>query len=312
MPIVSRLTTWNDIEAALQIEPKHRGDALVNTPAAMAGWKHMFVSPFFASEVLQSYPPIQGHSLIAFGASVMVLPGFMDDEIAHPRPDINSRIVASIHEGQSVLANRLDVARANAGGGVDVVVLCGVWRDGILSPFERLFVQNALPAGFTECHAGYHIGRIVHETTSPVGREFLAASVVYRAIADFPELGRTIHLMNRESVQSMRASLGNKLFDYHEPVLRLRESDQHLLLAALSGQTDAELATSIGVTFSAVKARWRSTFARIEEVMPALVADADDRDGRGAQKRHRVIAYIRTHPEELRPYDWKAAMRATA
>ena len=312
MPIASRLTTWPDIEAALQIEPGVIGDGLVDTRAAMAAWKDMFESPFFASEVLQAYPPIEGHSLVGFGASVMVLAEFMDDEIAHPRPDINSRIVASIHVGKSVLANKLDVARANAAGGVDVVVLCGIWRDGILSPSEKLIVQNTLPLGFTERHAGYRIGRILQETTFPAAREFLDRSVVYKAIADFPELGRTIHLMDRESVQSMRASLGNKLFDYHEPVLRLRESDQQLLLAALSGLTDAELATSIGVTFSAVKARWRSTFARIEEVMPALVADADDRDGRGAQKRHRVLAYIRTHPEELRPYDWKAVMRATA
>ena len=312
MPIVSRLTTWNDIEAALQIDPGVRGDGLVDTRAAMAVWKHMSESPFFASETLQAHPPIEGKAVVAFGASVMVLPEFMDDEIAHPQPDINSRIVASIHQGKSVLANRLDVARANAGGGVDVVVLCGIWRDGILSPSEKLIVQNALPSGFTQRHAGHRMGRILHETMSPAGREFLDASIVYRAIAEFPELGRTIHLMNRESVQSMRASLGNKLFDYHEPVLRLRESDQQLLLAALSGQTDAELATSLGVTFSAVKARWRSTFARIQEAMPDLVGDTDDRDVRGTQKRHRVLAYIRTHPEELRPFDWKAAMRATA
>ena len=25
-------------------------------------------------------------------------------------------------------------------------------------------------------------------------------------------------------------------------------------------------------------------------------------DGRGPQKRHRVVAYVRSHPEELRPY----------
>jgi len=312
MPIVSRHTTWNDIEAALEIDLGVIGERLVDTRAAMAAWKHMFESPFFASETLQADPPIQGHSLVAFGASVMVLAEFMDDEIAHPRPDINSRIVASIHAGKSVLANKVKVARANAGGGVDVVVLCGIWRDGILSPSETLMVQNTLPSGFTERHVGYRIGRILQETTFPAGREFLDASVVYRAIGEFPELGRTIHLMNRESVQSMRASLGNKLFDYHEPVLRLRESDQQLLKAALGGQTDAKLATSIGLTFSAVKARWRSTFARVQEVMPDLVADPDDRDGRGAQKRHRVLAYIRNHPEELRPFDWKAAMRATA
>jgi hypothetical protein len=38
--------------------------------------------------------------------------------------------------------------------------------------------------------------------------------------------------------------------------------------------------------------------------MPDLVRDAVDHEGRGAQKRHRVLAYVRSHPEELRPFDW--------
>jgi len=60
----------------------------------------------------------------------------------------------------------------------------------------------------------------------------------------------------------------------------------------------------LGVTLSAVKARWRSVIAVIEETMPELVRDAENREGRGMQKRHRVLAYVRTHPEELRPFDW--------
>ena len=38
--------------------------------------------------------------------------------------------------------------------------------------------------------------------------------------------------------------------------------------------------------------------------MPDLVRDIESREGRGAQKRHRVLDYMRTHPEELRPFDW--------
>ena len=197
-------------------------------------------------------------------------------------------------------------ARANAGEGIDIVVLCGTWRDEILNDAERLVVETNLASGFTEQCAGYRIHRILYETTFPAAREFVDRSVVYRVIGDFPELGRALHLMNRESVQLMRASLGNALFDFHEPRLKLRDSDQKLLWVALGGGTDTELATSLGVTVSAVKARWRSTFARIEEVMPDLISDLDDREGRGVQKRHRVLAYVRQRPEELRPYEWKA------
>ena len=103
-----------------------------------------------------------------------------------------------------------------------------------------------------------------------------------------------------------RTLLGNVLFNFREPVIRLRQSDQQMLLAALRGATDAELATELGVTVSAVKARWRSTFASVAAAMPGLVRDESDNECRGSQKRHRVLAYVRTHPEELRPFDWKA------
>lgn len=306
MPVSWRFATWNDIAPALQIERSKLGDTLVDTPAAMGAWKQIFENPFFASGALESEPPVLGHRLVGFGASVMIRSDFADAEIAHPRPDINSRIIASIHSGESVLAERSEVARANAGPGIDIVVLYGNWREEILSGEERLTVQNMLATSFAEHHAGYRIGRILHETATAATREFVEASIVFRPVGVFPEVGRVLHLMDRESVRSIRAHLGNALFDFREPMLHLRDSDQQLLLAALSGQTNAELAASLGVTLSAVKARWRSAFARIEEVMPDLAGDTDEREGRGAQKRHRVLTYIRNHIEELRPYDLEA------
>ena len=116
--------------------------------------------------------------------------------------------------------------------------------------------------------------------------------------------------MTRESVQGMPGSVGNFLFSVREPALRLRDSDQQLLMAALRGATDTELVTELGVKLSAVKARWRSTFARIAEAMPDMVSDVNDHEGRGPQKRHKVLSYLRSHPEELRPYDWKTKIRA--
>jgi hypothetical protein len=110
--------------------------------------------------------------------------------------------------------------------------------------------------------------------------------------------------MTQESAQGMPGSVGNVLFSIREPTLRLRDSDQQLLIAALRGATDRELASGLGFTLSAVKARWRSAIARVEETMPDLVCDDVYHEGRGSQKRHRVLAYVRSHPEELRPFDW--------
>jgi hypothetical protein len=116
-------------------------------------------------------------------------------------------------------------------------------------------------------------------------------------------------MMTRESAQAESSSVANILFGFREPVLRLRDSDQRMLLTALRGDTDQELATELGLTLSAVKARWRSTFARTAEKMPDLLDGINGGDARGTQKRHRVLAHVRRHPEELRPYLWRTTRR---
>ena len=98
--------------------------------------------------------------------------------------------------------------------------------------------------GFVQNIAGYRINRILHETKSECGDEFIRRSPEYRLVAQFPSAGRATYLMNRESATALAGSLANVLFRYDEPQLMLRESDQQLLFAALNGATDSELADS--------------------------------------------------------------------
>jgi hypothetical protein len=95
------------------------------------------------------------------------------------------------------------------------------------------------------------------------------------------------------------------MYRYQEPVLRLSPAEQNLLAAALSGKTDAELSAVLGLSIEAIKKRWMSIFDRVDEFKADILTRTDeDSDGRGPQKRHRVVAYVRNHPEELRPFAW--------
>lgn len=310
MAITWRRATWVDVEPSLSLQVRSLGDRLVGAQAAVESWRRLLRHPFFTATVLESSPLIGGHRLIGFGASIVVSRSFADAETANPQPDINSRVIASVHSGQAALATRSEVARANAGEGINLVVLYGVWRDKIMNPAERQEAQTLLASSFTERHGGYRIRRILHETVDDAGRQFTERSVIFEEVAAFPSLGRVLFSMTRESVQRVPGSLGNLLFSFCEPVLHLRDSDQELLTAALSGATDQELSVDLSLTLAAIKARWRSTFARIEETAPALVSDIGEHEFRGSQKRHRVLAYVRSHPEELRPYDWKVRLRS--
>jgi hypothetical protein len=297
-----------DLLSCLALQAANQGDKLVGFDAALHVWRGLLRDPFFIAVAFESDPPIGGRSLIGFGASAFVSAKFMAEELADPRPDINSRIIASVQSGQSVVLTRDEIARANAGQGVDSVILYGSWREDILSPSESAQVQMLLPSIYTKLHAGYRIGRIAWETACEHEERFARSSGVYRTIGEFPELGRALHFMSSVTAVEVPGSLGNVMCSYTEPVLRLHETDQQLLVAAQNGATDWELAASLGLKLAAVKARWRSTFARIAEVMPDLVSDQDTGNNRGLQKRHGVLSYIREHPEELRPYKWNNSL----
>jgi hypothetical protein len=96
-------------------------------------------------------------------------------------------------------------------------------------------------------------------------------------------------------------SWAGALFDYHRPVLGLSQSEQRLLISALTGITDEELAEALGISLSAVKKRWISIHRRVQDAKPELVSRNIPASGRGKEIRRRLLAYLRDHPEELRP-----------
>lgn len=95
------------------------------------------------------------------------------------------------------------------------------------------------------------------------------------------------------------------LFDYHPPALGFSRSEQRLLSCALPGATDEQLAETLGTSLPAVKKIWVSIYRRVEDCLPELILDPLGSDipanGRGREKRRRLLAYLREHPEELRP-----------
>ena len=302
MTMTWRPPLWTDIQPSLLLQPTNRGDGFAGVGEALDAWKYLFNAPFFTGAVLEATPSIDGHCQIGFGSAAFVKSAFMDLEVADPRPGITSRIVKGWLAGTPVLAERKEVAQQASGMGIDVVILYSAWRDDILSAADRQAVQTTLVSGLVEVLSGFRVRRVLAETTSEAVTDFHRRSVEYRVLAEFVEVGSVIHLMTHESATALPGSVGNLIYKNAQPLLRLRESDQSLLLAALQGWTDSELAVELGISLAAVKARWRSTFARIGDTMPALLAEVNEHEGRGTQKRHRVLAYVRAHPGELRPY----------
>jgi hypothetical protein len=297
----------SDLVNCLGLQPACLGDQIVGRDAAIRVWRALLDNPSFNGTVLESEAPIAGHKIVGCGLGVFVTRGFADGEIANPEPGLNARIVSSLAQKESVVLSHAEIAAANAGGGLDFVNMYGTWREHALNSDQLAEVQALLGTSFVERLGGYRFHRVLKEVIGTSAIRFARATGTYRLVAEFPESESALAVVTRESALAAPYSVAAMLYRYRAPVLRLRPVEQTLLEAALSGKTDTELSAGLGLSVEAVKKRWLSIFARIDRFMPEiLIQPSLDHDGRGPQKRHRVLAYIRAHPEELRPYSWDA------
>jgi hypothetical protein len=299
-----------DLSKCLEIQPECLGDQTVGRTTALRVWSALLDNPAFKANVIESERPIGGHKIVACGMGVFVTKAFADREIRNPRPGINSRIITGIASGESVVLSRMQIGSGNAGEGVDFVNMYGTWRDGIMNADQLAEAQALLGTSFVEHFAGYRFNRVLKEAIGQSRIALARATGTYRLVAEFQESESALAVVTRESALAAPYSVAATMYRYQPPVLRLRPAEQKLLTAALSGRTDAELSSDLALSIEAIKKRWMSIFDRIDEFKPEILSrDEAESDGRGPQKRHRVVAYIRAHPEELRPFSWDTKKR---
>jgi hypothetical protein len=294
-----------DLPQCLDIEPACVGDALTGRAVAMRVWRDLLDGPALHGSVFLSDPPIGGHHIVGCGIGVFVDPAFADRELANPEPQLNSRIIAGAAFGAPVVLDRDGVAAGNAGAGLDFVNLYGNWREGLLNNAQMAEIQTLLGTSFLENLAGFRFNRVLKEAIGEPTIALARATGSYRCVAEFPERESALFVVAPEDARDIPFSVAARMYRYQAPVLRLRPAEQALLAEALDGKTDAELSEALQVSVEAVKKRWISVFGRFEEFRPDILAGADTESARrGPQKRHRVLAYVRAHREELRPYAW--------
>lgn len=293
-----------DLMECLAIEPRVCGDEIVGRERALEIWKALARSLACNSAVVETGGARR--KKVGFGCSVFVTREFMDRELENPRPGINSRILESVVRGESAVLEESDLCGSSHG--LDVVIMCCNYRYDAMNAEETMQAEMMLPGAFAEAHMGYRLNRILVETVTERQRQVHESAGVWRRVAEYPEPGRAWLLLTQEEALAVSGSVAGPMFDYHEPVLGLRPTEKELLAEALKSGTDKELAAKLNLSLPTVKKRWASLFERIAEVRPELLPDGERRDSqesRGPQKRHKVLAYVRAHPEEVRPYRWR-------
>jgi hypothetical protein len=306
---------WREVREAdllecLAIEPRHLGDEIVGRECALAVWRELIRSRSFNSCVVES-ASLPGR-ILGFGASVFVTREFATREIEDPMPGLNSRIIASIANGASVVRPEADLYNACADQPLDVVTLFGNWIDGLSAEQVRQ-IQTAFPMSFIEAHLGYRLNRLFQENAGDAQHNYIESSGVWRITKRYTDCERALAVMTRSDAFSVSGSIAASLFQYQEPILGLRDGEKHLLVEALTRRSDDELAKGMNLSPATVKKRWQALFERVTDKHPTLLPSDGDESSkltRGPQKRHHILAYVRSHPQELRPYRWRSVKDA--
>jgi hypothetical protein len=301
-----------ELEECLSINPKGMGHELVGRARAVAAWRSLLKARSFQAVVIVSDEPIKGHRIVGFAASVFVSAAFAEREIADPKPGLNARLISIIASGQPVVLTAKQLGSENAQGCLHLIVLqpCSVLD--VLTQGQCLDVLRQASLATLSCHDGYQVRRVFMEATSAAEIGYSKSFPIWKIQSTHEDFHRHNpgNSWNRD-----RALMAIDFADglsfvvkgghHREPVLGLRNSDQELLAAALKGSTDVELSEELGLKLATLKKRWAAVFNRVATAKPDLLPELDDnldRQARGRQKKHRLLAYVREHPEELRPF----------
>ncbi|HVB54959.1 MAG TPA: hypothetical protein VNE63_00810 [Candidatus Acidoferrales bacterium] len=253
-------------------------------------------------------------TICGFGVSVVVDDAFLHELKASPfwfGPELAKRVM----QGRSPVLSDRKLREANSKEGLNLLV----WEGAPLPGFDqRNDVFQKLVNTFIELHRGLFWKEAItaQYDTVPGLQWAVAAGGLFwdpaqgryweSAFEPLEEIVRKPHVvgLTRETELSRTGSWVGALFNYQPPRVGFSSGEQMLLLAALGGLTDQELAAALGISLPAVKKTWLSAYRRTSQCLPDLIPNHLPQEEwmvrRGKEKRRRLLSYLREHPEELR------------
>lgn len=256
-------------------------------------------------------------AIIHFGLTVAV----SDDRAARyqvcEEPLIARRVLSEWTSGGRPFLNAAEIARANAGEGLNLVVLYYGGRLSRDQPDERMYAANYESSRrvFSGWNIRSHLTEIFTGNWQGNGKEW-GASLGFRIgqytaeqleDAGIPhDLAPCVWWTRREDAGTNPGWALTLLFtSYARPHLGFTLAEQELLTLALDGHTDELIARRARTSVALVKKRFRAINEKAQDGGVKTGPSAPDLSNgvRGAEMRRHLLHYLREHPEELRPYD---------
>jgi hypothetical protein len=284
------------------------------SPSCPLFWKRLFDEQAMLSAVVEQCEPGTPAQILGFGTDVFVTDSFIGEARTGREPGLTSRVVGLELSGRaSPILRRDAIARANAGNGLNVIVV-NVASSRSAARASDYAIHYRLLEGFIWLHRGYLIKECLHEVWDETDRTWSKAVQTVRT--DYAEFYQRMkcsvpryrpYLVGITSEEALKnpGSVGAPVFLYSRPRLGFSPRAHELLAGAMDGETDIEIANALHLSVAAVKMRWRFIYNRVGLVAPDLLPKPTSQVSesvRGQEKRRRIVEYVRNHPEELRPF----------
>lgn len=259
------------------------------------------------------------HRIVAFAFSVfvndLVLNELKDGHaIDHRTPLLSGILSTKLH-----LVRPTSVAQADASSGLNLVVISYARDESRGEDGIGPYIKECFLGAFLRTHAGYKIkevlGECFHKDLAWVIRcGFLIRDrprpYFTRSKCKCPyEAGPFIFGLTQDEAKESEGTMASSLFLYHPPRFRFKPHEQELLREAIEGRTDEEVCRTLNISLPTVKKRWSKIYGQVLEADGSVIPDTQQLNNdskRGAEKRRRLLEYIRRHPEELIPLTRKS------
>lgn len=251
---------------------------------------------------------------IGFVATCLISPTFLDLLCASEQPDI----VTKLAKHRSALTDFNQIGKLNAGQNL-VGVVISYSLDQSLKGGALAKALNGMMEEAIRSFKGYHLSNIVIECHHDSIEEELSR-INFSVINSYEKFWRDnqttrkhrpkLMSISRETAHQQRDFHMLRLFVSEVPRLMFSRAEIELLNVAMTFATDNEIAEILHISSETVKSRWKSIYSKAAAILPSK--DMADSAQRQKEKRRKLLAYLASHPEELRPFIKKARAGARA
>jgi DNA-binding CsgD family transcriptional regulator len=257
--------------------------------------------------------------IVSFSTIVFVNDDFCSEARSTLPPYLSVDLARRYFSHQLPVLDREQVARANAGGGLNALMCFDGRVCDDLSPEQVLALREKQSEALHLALSGYRVKEFLADAVGPEASQWIldAGAHVRRNYSKYfrkrgvpisrsPRRPLLVGMTKAEAVAHPGSHVAG-LFAYTRPRFQFSRSQRMLLQRALMGETCDALARSLSLSPWTVKKRWHAIYERVadvdSELLPPSIAYSVHSSSRGTERRRRLLNYLRQHLEELRPFE---------